>query len=52
MPTVSGPSPRATAPDDSDAIFAKLERLGDLRDKGILTDEEFTEKKKDLLARL
>ncbi len=40
------------AAEDSDAIFAKLERLGDLRDKGILTDEEFTGKKKDLLARL
>ena len=38
--------------DDSDAIFAKLEKLGDLRDKGILSDAEFAEKKMELLSRL
>jgi hypothetical protein len=33
-------------------IFAAIERLGDLRAKGILTDEEFNAKKAELLARL
>ena len=37
------------APDD---VFATLERLADLRQKGILTEEEFTTKKAELLARL
>lgn len=33
-------------------IFDAIERLGDLRAKGILTDEEFNAKKAELLARL
>jgi len=33
-------------------VFAAIEKLGDLKAKGILTDEEFSEKKKELLARL
>jgi hypothetical protein len=33
-------------------IIKNIERLADLQKKGILTDEEFTSKKKDLLARL
>lgn len=33
-------------------VFAAIEKLGDLKTKGILTDEEFSEKKKELLARL
>ena len=33
-------------------ILSAIERLGDLKDKGILTDEEFTAKKADLLGRL
>ena len=33
-------------------IFAAIERLGDLRAKGILTDQEFAEKKGELLGRL
>ncbi|MGF1620095.1 MAG: SHOCT domain-containing protein [Rhodomicrobiaceae bacterium] len=36
----------------SDDIFAKIERLAELRDKGILTDQEFDAKKTDLLNRL
>ncbi len=35
-----------------DDVIAKIERLADLRQKGILTDEEFTAKKSELLARL
>ena len=33
-------------------IFAAIEKLGDLKAKGILTDDEFAEKKKELLSRL
>lgn len=33
-------------------VFAAIEKLGDLKEKGILTEEEFSEKKKELLARL
>jgi hypothetical protein len=33
-------------------VFAAIERLGDLKAKGILTDEEFNAKKAELLARL
>lgn len=33
-------------------VIAKLERLGQLKDKGYLSDEEFATKKSELLARL
>lgn len=55
------PSPPAAAPakspagagqSDADDIFGKLERLADLRRKGILTEPEFEAKKAELLARL
>ncbi|WP_077033697.1 SPFH domain-containing protein [Pelomonas sp. KK5] len=36
----------------SDSIMALLERLGDLKAKGILTDEEFSAKKTELLKKL
>lgn len=36
----------------ADDIFAKIERLADLRGKGILSDEEFAAKKTELLSRL
>ena len=36
----------------ADDIFAKIERLADLRQKGILTDEEFAAKKSELLSRI
>jgi hypothetical protein len=42
------PAPRAM----EDDIFTSIERLGDLKSKGILTDEEFVTKKKEMLARL
>lgn len=35
-----------------DEIFSRIERLGDLRKKEIITDEEFSAKKAELLARL
>ncbi|RKE81871.1 MULTISPECIES: SHOCT domain-containing protein [unclassified Chryseobacterium] len=37
---------------DSDAIFEQLEKLGKLREVGVLTDEEFAEQKKKLLDKL
>jgi hypothetical protein len=33
-------------------VLSALERLGELKKKGILTDEEFTAKKTELLSRL
>jgi hypothetical protein len=46
------PEPSAPAGTDADAVLATLERLGDLHQRGILTDEEFAAKKAELLARL
>ena len=37
---------------DADAVLVALERLGDLRQRGVLTDEEFAAKKAELLSRL
>ena len=37
---------------DEGDLFALIERLADLRTKGILSDEEFTAKKTELLERL
>ncbi len=58
-PMVSSTTPAVTvAPDSSAApaqeadIFSAIERLADLRAKGILTDEEFAHKKSELLERL
>ena len=55
-PEPMAPEPMAQAPAEpggnSDEIFATLEKLGGLRDKGILSDEEFAEKKAELLSRL
>jgi hypothetical protein len=33
-------------------VFAKIERLADLRQKGILTEQEFTTKKQELLSQI
>jgi len=35
-----------------DECFSKIERLADLRDCGILTNEEFESKKAELLGRI
>ena len=37
---------------DTNAILSALEKLGDLKSKGILSDDEFAAKKADLLSRL
>ncbi|MEO1204942.1 MAG: SHOCT domain-containing protein [Pseudomonadota bacterium] len=48
--TPSAPSPMPIA--SSDEIFTLIEKLADLRGKGVLTDAEFETKKAELLARL
>jgi hypothetical protein len=56
--TPSAPGPAApperasSAGTDADAVLAALGRLGDLHQRGILTDEEFAAKKAELLSRL
>jgi hypothetical protein len=49
--TQAGPAPPSASRAEGD-IFVALERLADLRDKGVLTDEEFAAKKAEMLARL
>ena len=47
------PAPAPVQQDgDSDQIFAALEKLGSLRDMGILSEDEFAAKKAELLSRL
>ncbi|WP_165968876.1 SHOCT domain-containing protein [Actinomadura sp. KC06] len=43
------PAIQATTPED---VMALLKQLGELRDAGVVTNEEFEAKKKDLLGRL
>lgn len=53
--TASGPAQTADGQPGSSGeadVFAAIERLAGLRDKGILTDEEFSAKKAELLGRL
>lgn len=42
----------STAPRSGENVIETLERLGALREKGYITDEEFASKKSELLARL
>jgi hypothetical protein len=44
------PSKRRSAPVAGDPI-EQIRRLGELRDRGLLTDEEFQTKKSELLSR-
>jgi hypothetical protein len=46
------PNPARPAPASEHDVFGAIERLGDLRQKGILTEQEFATKKAELLARL
>ncbi|MFC4912601.1 PH domain-containing protein [Actinomadura gamaensis] len=48
----AAPEPAPAPAVTGDAIFDALERLGKLRDAGVLTVDEFEAKKKDLLDRL
>ena len=40
----------AAPPELNDDSVARLEKLAELRDKGIVTDDEFNQKKQELLA--
>ena len=53
-PVPSAPAPAASsgAPMSTDDIFAKLERLAELHQRGIITSTDFEAKKADLLSRL
>ena len=42
----------APKPPSSEDVIALIEKLGDLKAKGILSDEEFAAKKAELLAKL
>jgi hypothetical protein len=48
----AGPAAGPSRPASEDDIFAKIERLADLRRKDILTEDEYTAKKAELLSRL
>ena len=48
-PLQSAPAVQATSPEQ---VMALLKQLGELRDAGVVTPEEFEAKKKDLLDRL
>ena len=48
-PTAQTPAASAAGSSEPDYL-AELEKLGDLRNKGIITDEEFEAKKKQLLG--
>jgi len=43
---------QAPVKESREDIFAALKQLGELKEAGILTDDEFNEKKKEMLARL
>lgn len=48
----AGTTPQAAEPSPASRILDAIERLGELRTRGYLTDEEFEAAKKGLLARL
>lgn len=48
-PTYPAPTLPVAAPED---VFGKIERLADLRQKGVLTEQEFTTKKQELLSQI
>lgn len=49
-PTPPPPPPAAVAPPPVDDVIAQLERLGKLRDSGVLTEPEFAEQKARILS--
>lgn len=48
----NGSNSSTTAPPDMDTIIAKLEKLNELKSKGIITDEEFLAQKQRLLQHI
>lgn len=49
-PVPAAPAPAAPPPSAGPSYLEELEKLGELRDKGIITDAEFEAKKKELLG--
>lgn len=47
-----GSAPTASVGVESDAVIAKLEKLNELKERGIITEEEFNAKKQSLLQQL
>ena len=45
-------SPQPSKAGDSSSVLALIEQLGQLKEKGLLTEEEFSAKKTELLKRL
>jgi hypothetical protein len=49
---VSGEARAAPEPAATDDVFGKIERLGELRQKGLISEDEFAAKKAELLKRV
>lgn len=49
-PAYAAPAPAAPAASSSDDLIERLQKLGELRDQGILTDAEFAAQKAKLLG--
>ena len=52
QPSQAAPSVQAPASGDSGSILGLIEQLGQLKEKGLLTEQEFAAKKAELLKRL
>jgi len=52
QPMASQPAPAPMSSGSTDDIFAAIDKLGSLRDKGFISDDEFAAKKTELLSRL
>jgi len=52
QPQAPAPPPRPAVPASEADVFSAIERLGDLKAKGLLSEQEFAAKKAELLARL
>ena len=48
----SEPARPFSPPGDAAGILSLVEKLAELRDKGVLSEDEFTAKKAELLSRL
>lgn len=51
-PTSTSQEPRNANPAPGESVLDTLERLGSMRDKGYITDDDFNQKKQDLLSRI
>ena len=52
MAPAESAAPAGPAPISSGDVISALERLGELKAKGVLSEAEFSEKKTELLSRL